>query len=104
MKIEWHFRCMDWPPCIFRPFNFFLKIDLKANFQFNLISNSLIRLSILKHKSIMEIPFLKRKLKITFSISSFWKRKYFLSNPVFSKKFEIQFTLNLKNKFPSENS
>ena len=46
----------------------------------------------------MEIQFLKLKLKIQSSIFNFWKRKYLSSNPIFSKKFEIQFTLNMKMK------
>ena len=48
------------------------------------------------------------KIEIQFSIFNFWKRKYFSSNSEFEiqfeKKFEIQFTLNLKNNFPSENT
>ena len=44
------------------------------------------------------------RIEIQFSIFSFWKEKYFSSNPVFNQKFEIQFTLNLKNKFPSEDT
>ena len=43
-------------------------------------------------------------MKIENSIFNFWKQKYFLLNPVFNKNFEIQITLNLKNKFSSENS
>ena len=52
----------------------------------------------------MEIQFLKRKLKNPFSFFNFWKQKYFSSNPDFNKIFEIQFTLNLENKFPSEST
>ena len=52
--------------------NFWLKIDFYCNFQSNLISNSLIRFWILKNKSIMEIQFLKWKLKNQFSIFNFW--------------------------------
>ena len=49
----------------------------------------------------MEIQFLKWKLKIQFSIFNFLKRKYSSSNPIFNKKFEIQFTLNMKMKISS---
>ena len=52
----------------------------------------------------MEIQFLKCKLKNPFSFFNFWKQKYFSSNPDFNKIFEIQFTLNLENKFPSEST
>ena len=52
----------------------------------------------LKLKSIMEIRFLKWKLKTQFSIFNFSKQKYFSLNPVFNKMFEIRITLNLKNK------
>ena len=34
----------------------------------------------------------------------FLEAKIILLNLVFNKNFEIQVTLNLKNKFPSENS
>ena len=50
----------------------------------------------------MEIQFLKQKFEIHFLIFEFWKRKHLSSNPIFNKKFEIQFTLNLRNKFSSE--
>ena len=83
---------------------FWLKVDFYFNFQFNLISYFLIRFWILRHKSIMEIQFSKWKLKIQFSFFNFWQQKYFSLNPVFNKKFEIQITLNLKNKFLSQNS
>ena len=83
---------------------FGLKIDFYSSFQFNSISNFLMRFWILKHKSFMEIQFLKWKSEIPFSIFNFWKQKFFSWNPVSNKKFEIQFTLNLKNKFPSENT
>ena len=79
---------------------FWLKIYFYPSFQFNLLSNSMIRFWILKDKSIMEIQFLKWKLKIRFSIFNIWKQKFFLLNPVFNKKFEIQITSNLKNEFP----
>ena len=77
---------------------FWLKIDFYSNFQFNLLSNSLIRFWILEHKSIIEIQFLKWKLKIQFSILNFWRRKYFTSNPAFNKKSEIPFSLVLFEK------
>ena len=51
---------------------FWLKIDFYPKIQSNLISNSLIRFWILKNKSIMEIQFLKWKLKIQFSIFNSW--------------------------------
>ena len=53
---------------------FWLKIEFYPNFQFNLISYSLIRFWILKHKSIMEIQHLNfqfLKAKIFFIKSSF---------------------------------
>ena len=34
----------------------------------------------------------------------FLEAEIFSSNPVFNKSFEIKFTLNLRNKFPSENT
>ena len=42
-------------------------------------------------------------MKIENSILNFefLQAEYFSSNPVFNKKFEIQFILNVKNKFPS---
>ena len=42
-------------------------------------------------------------MKLKFLIFNFWKGKYFSSNPVFNKKFEIQISLSLKNRFPSKN-
>ena len=57
---------------------FSLKLDFYPNFQFNLISYFLIRFWIWRHKSIMEVQFLKWKSKIQFSIFNFWKQKYFL--------------------------
>ena len=74
---------------------FWLKIDFYSNFQFNLLSNSLIRFWILKHKSIIEIQFLKWKLKTQFSILNFWGRKYFTSNPAFSKNLVIELTSSI---------
>ena len=44
------------------------------------------------------------KMKIENSIFNFWKQKHYSLNLVFNKKFEIQITLNSKNKFPSQNT
>ena len=109
LKIEWaeYTRTFN-RLCIFRPFNFQLRFLIENwflhQFSIGFKSYSLIRFWILKHKSIMEISFLKWKFKIQFSIFNFWKQKYFSLNPVFNKKFEIEITLNLKIKFPSENT
>ena len=111
-EMEWTFLYTDEDVSVIRVyfihsiFNciFLLKIDFYPNFQLNLISYSLTRFWILKHKLIMAIQFLKWKLKLQFSIFNFWKQKHFSLNPVFNKKFEIQITLTLKNKFPSENT
>ena len=70
IKILFHFKtrieCPFRPVCVYfvhSNFNciFWWKIDFYPNFSLILISYSLIRFWILKHKSIMEIQFLKAK-------------------------------------------
>ena len=70
LKLKWKSVRVYFVHSIFNSI-FWLKIDFYPNFQSNLISNSLIRFWILKNKSIMEIQFLKWKLKIQFSIFNF---------------------------------
>ena len=44
------------------------------------------------------------EIQISIFTFQFLEAEYFSSYLVFSKKFEFEFTLNLKNKFLSENS